>query len=82
MRALISVHEAQNHIEIQDLNGVVSVTNDAEDVIEYLKNKGYNVLEKRIFYKDSEGSWDELLVRNGAFLNFKIHNAQSPSDIV
>jgi len=44
-----------------------SVTNDAENVVEYLYNLYGN---RRIFYIDSEGILDELRHNNGNFVGF------------
>lgn len=50
-----------------------SVTNDAEAVVRDLvasgqiKNNG-----QRLFYFDSDGTLDELIVRNGAYFGFKV----------
>ena len=44
-----------------------SVTNDAENVVEYL----YGVYgNRRVFYIDSEGVLDELRHKNGVFVGF------------
>jgi hypothetical protein len=45
----------------------MSVTNDAEQVVEYVNNLHPG---KRIIYRDTEGRWDELLHDNGVFLDF------------
>lgn len=48
----------------------MSITNDAENVIKFLyKNK--ILKNKRLFYIDSEGRIDELLHKDGKFINFK-----------
>ncbi len=45
----------------------MSVTNDAEQVVEFLyKQFG----DKQIFYKDTEGMWDELIHEKGVFKTF------------
>jgi len=46
----------------------MSVTNDAEQVVEYLYEQ---FGDKQIFYKDTEGYWDELVHKNGVFENFR-----------
>jgi predicted HAD superfamily phosphohydrolase len=53
---------------IEDLNGPLSVTNDAEAVVEDLL-KVYEA-DYRIFYKDSMGQWDELLHDGKQFTGF------------
>lgn len=48
-------------VKIVDLNlGNVSVTNDAENVINEIAQIEY-IRDKRIIYKDSEGDWCELI---------------------
>lgn len=47
----------------------LSVTNGAEYVIENLDHLGL-LANRRVFYYDTEGQLDELLVRNGRFAGF------------
>lgn len=48
-------------VNITDLNlGDMSVTNDAENVINEIAQIEY-IRDKRITYKDSEGDWCELI---------------------
>lgn len=48
-------------VKIIDLNkGNMSVTNDAENVINEIAQKEY-IQNKRITYRDSEGDWCELI---------------------
>lgn len=53
---------------VDDNNGGMSVTNDAEAVV-------VDVLAKypdhQIIYRDTEGQWDELLHWKGQFAGFK-----------
>jgi hypothetical protein len=58
-------------VYIEDNDGELSVTNDAEAVVKYLDGKFYN---RRIFYRDTMGSWDELVHSNGKFLKFAPSN--------
>lgn len=61
---------------ISDQNGKKSLTNCAEEVVQYLKKK--NLLgERRLLYKDSTGIWDELVHDQTKFLNFKSINRDS-----
>lgn len=53
---------------IEDLNGRLSVTNDAEAVVAELLAGGYQ--DFRIIYKDSQGDWDELLHDGTQFTGF------------
>ena len=64
-------HDFKNDVDcvlIEDLNGPMSVTNDAEAVVADLHNKGY--WYSRIIYKDSMGQWDELLHNELGFTGF------------
>ena len=44
-----------------------SITNDAEHVVRVINDEHAG---KRVFYKDTLGSWDELVHNNGLFLRF------------
>jgi len=55
---------------IDTINGK-SVTNDAERVCEALFREYGN---KRIFYRDTVGVWDELVHASGIFKTFHLHN--------
>lgn len=55
-------------VYIVDEDGPVSVTNDAENVVEYI-NKTYPNM--RIIYCDTDGHWDELVHRDGVFQAFE-----------
>lgn len=57
-----------NTVYFVDLNlGNMSVTNDAEQVVEELHKQYPN---HRLVYKDSGGIWDELLHDEGEFKGF------------
>jgi len=69
MKSSFSITEIKDdRVIILDNNmGGKSVTNDAENVVEYL----YSVYgNRRIFYIDSEGILDELRHTNGEFVGF------------
>lgn len=69
MKSSFSITEIKDdRVVILDNNlGGRSVTNDAENVVEYL----YNVYgNRRIFYIDSEGVLDELRHNKGEFVGF------------
>jgi hypothetical protein len=48
----------------------MSVTNDAEQVVEYVNNLHPG---KRIVYRDTDNNWDELEHNNGVFIGFKTY---------
>jgi len=62
-------------LEVRDLNGPVSVTNDAEAVIIEL-SRTHPVSDLTVIYEDTAGQWDQLLVRNGRFGGFNILGAR------
>ncbi len=53
---------------IEDLDEGKSITNDAEWVVQILHAK---YPDRRIFYKDTMGNWDELVHNDGVFSGFK-----------
>ena len=69
MKSSFSITEIKDdRVVILDNNlGGRSVTNDAENVVEYLYNLYGN---RRIFYIDTEGVLDELRHNNGNFVGF------------
>lgn len=52
------------------LPGTMTITNAAEVVIAELAAAGL-LAGRQVFYRDTEGRWDELLHDGGAFLGFK-----------
>lgn len=52
---------------IRDLDGPLSVTNDAERVCKEIHGQ-YPLA--RVFYEDTIGRWDELVHRGGVFQTF------------
>ncbi len=69
MRSEYRYEKATDHdVFIVDLNrGGKSVTNDAEQVTAEV---AHNFPGRRIFYRDSEGQWDELIHDRGKFTGF------------
>jgi hypothetical protein len=61
-------NDGGNWVLIEDLNGPMSVTNDAEAVVQDILLRGY--LRSRILYRDSAGQWDELLHNGIEFTGF------------
>lgn len=64
------LNEKQDIIYIRDMDmeGFMSVTNDADSVVEWAVEEYGN---KRILYYDSMGQLDELVHDNGKFIGFK-----------
>lgn len=62
------VKHDETAVWIVDRNGPLSVTNDAEGVCAEL---ALHYMGSRIFYRDSDGNWDELVHDCGAFTGFK-----------
>jgi hypothetical protein len=64
-----------NVIAITDPDdGGKSVTNDAENVIGDFVEKGFDLSKYRVIYRDTPGIWDEMLVEDGAFVDFRSLN--------
>ncbi len=61
-------HIKEDVVHIRDLDVGMSVTNDAENVVEYLYNRFGN---RRFFYRDTMGRWDELVHEHGKFTGFR-----------
>ena len=59
--------------------GTPTVTNTAEQVIEDLRARGYD-LTMPIVYRDSHGRWDGLAVKDGAFADFIMLGGTSHTD--
>lgn len=75
-KALFLVHrvteDAVHIIDLSDQAGTISVTNDAEAVVSELNNEFGN---KKFFYLDTMGNWDELVHDNGKFRFFRPHRS-------
>jgi len=59
-------------------NGIgMSITNNAERVVEELlnRNDAYNITNKRLFYIDTDNQCDELIHDNTEFTGFAFGNA-------
>jgi hypothetical protein len=52
---------------VDDNDNSKSVTNDAENVVANVNGQFPN---RRIFYKDTMGCWDELVHNSGTFIRF------------
>ena len=64
-------HVTEEKVFIIDENGPVSVTNDAEAVVQFEASRYPG---RRIIYKDSMEQWDELAHENGEFTGFLPYN--------
>lgn len=68
LRSNFSIYRIEDDaVFIVDNDIGMSVTNDAENVVEHLLNIYPN---KRIFYRDTEGDWSELVHNNKEFVRF------------
>ena len=69
-----------NVIAIIDHDGGRSVTNDAQNVIHDLARQGFDLSKYRVIYRDTRGTWDQLLVdRSGHFAGFSSINGRDLS---
>lgn len=55
----------------------MSVTNDAEQVIDAIVSLGINLTGKRVIYRDTDGRWDEMAIRDNQFSAFRPIGEQS-----
>jgi predicted double-glycine peptidase len=71
MRAhVIVIHVNDDAVYLADENdGAMSITNDAEAVTMWTNNL---YPDRRIYYRDTEGNWDELVHKNGVFVGFNL----------
>lgn len=67
---VVKVDIVNNRIWIADDNGPLSITNDAEQVVRDLLPHWQEPKTVRIFYRDSDGNWDELLHDGERFTGF------------
>lgn len=70
------------HLLIRDLgpwSEHKTVTNDAEIVVGVLAHRGLLPAGRRLFYFDSEGELDEIVVKDGKFAGFKTADETSIS---
>ena len=66
-------------IMVEDRDLGRSVTNDAENVIADLRERGFD-LSLPVIYCDTTGRWDGLTVRDGRFAGFYPLNAAGSTD--
>ena len=70
----ISKNEPHQPLYIRDVgpwDRYLTVTNDAEWVVEQLASQGFIPPGRRLLYKDSEGEWGEILVKDRVFAGFR-----------
>lgn len=66
------VENLPDRLVIRDLNGGMSITNDAEWVVEQLVDESFpGPKNRRLFYYDSVGDLDELVIVMGKFYAFE-----------
>lgn len=56
---------------ITDNDNGKSVTNDVENVLKDLVGFGYDLDNLKVIYRDTMGIWDEIVVKNRLFLEFR-----------
>ena len=78
-RAHYTARREDGAIVIEDQGFGRSVTNDAENVIADLRERGFD-LSLPVAYCDTTGRWDGLTVRAGRFAGFYPLNAPGSTD--
>ena len=67
------VFETDTHVLIKDCNVGMSVTNAAEEVVlELNRTLNGGLGSRKLLYVDSQGTYDELLHKDGRFTGFRI----------
>ena len=78
-RARYTARREDGAIVVEDRDLGRSVTNDAENVIADLRERGFD-LSLLVAYRDTTGRYDGLTVRNGRFAGFYPLNAAGSTD--
>jgi len=55
---------------IFDLEGAVTVTDDAHNVVADIMEAG--LIFERVLYRDRDDLWDEIIIKGGRFLGFRL----------
>lgn len=63
-------HTDEHQVIIRDDGVGMSVTNDAENVVEDMIRNGTLQDGQRLYYRDTEGQVDQLEHKNGVFTGF------------
>lgn len=66
------VYRDQHLVRVRDIDGPVSVTNDAEAVVAHLVKTGVIQADMRLEYYDSDGNLDEIRFDQSGFVGFEI----------
>ncbi|EPQ9442548.1 hypothetical protein ACVEDE_024570 (plasmid) [Enterobacter hormaechei] len=65
--------QTDTHLVLIDLDQGASVTNDADAVIAWLAaNLEGGIGKRKVYYRDTDGRFDELKVNAGAFAGFAL----------
>ena len=78
-RARYTARREDGAIVVEDQDRGRSVTNDAENVIADLRERGFD-LSVPVLYCDTTRRWDGLTVRDGRFAGFYSLNAAGSTD--
>jgi hypothetical protein len=63
------LHSSDNHS--------MSVTNDAENVISVIAANNHGLDGLKVIYRDTEGIYDEIIIKDSQFAGFRLLNAPS-----
>ena len=80
--ATYSYSVGQGVICIIDEDDGPSDTNTAPQVIEDLRHAGLDLLNQRVIYRDTLGTWDEIVVQDGMFSGFKSIHEKTQQDAI
>jgi hypothetical protein len=67
---------------LEDLGTGMTISNDAARVVRWLAEAGVLEGPRRVLYRDTSGVWDELLHKDGRFVDFAPVGAHSRAEAV
>ncbi len=81
-KANFTVDTVPGFVLLEDLGTGMSITNDAEQVVRWLAETGVLDDGRRVLYRDTLGTWDELLHKGGRFAGFAPLGAKRQEEAV
>jgi hypothetical protein len=73
----------EGFVAIMDINqSAMSITNDAEAVVEHLVRTGRLKSTDILIYRDTDGQWDQLVHKDGKFVDFCMVSGRTMADAI
>lgn len=80
LRANFWIETLPGFVLLEDRGTGMSLTNDAANVVAHLAACGVLTGPRRILYRDTDGTWDEMLHAAGRFTGFAPVGARTRED--